>query len=129
MNKSKTIAVCLATSALLVPVQKAFGAKAVHQVKEQKIQLVCVKEAQNYWQCQPKNSQHSKATANSFSTLAKPASNSTLQSEVFLLLLCIGSISTGLILNKQHRKNRANVLRRNVEMLERAWRISNYQRE
>lgn len=127
--KSKILTVCLASSALLVPVQKAFGVEAVNQVKEEKIQhLVCVKETQNSWRCQVENSQHPKAIANSKSTPTQVVSNFTWQSEVLLLLIGIGSISTGLFLYLQHRNNRA-VLRQNVEMLERSWRISNYQRE
>lgn len=128
--KSKIITVCLATSALIVPVQKAFGAGAVHQVKEEKLQrLVCVKETQNSWKCQSENSQHPKAIANSKSTPTQIVSNFTRQSEVFLLLVCIGSISTGLFLYIQHCKNSATVLRQNVEALERSWKISNYQKD
>lgn len=124
----KIITFCLATSALIVPAPKAFGAGALHQVEEQKIlHWVCVKEIQNSWKCQFENSQQPKAVAHSKSTLAKSASNYTWQLEVFLLLTFISSSSTGLVLYIRHRNNRVAERHKNVDALERALRISKYQ--
>ena len=48
-NLYNLLTVCLATSALLVPVEKAFGARLTHQMNEEKIQ--------HSLQCQVENSQ------------------------------------------------------------------------
>jgi len=127
--KFKAIAFCLATSALMVPVPKAFSAGALHHVKkeEKMLHLVCVKEIQNSWKCHYKNSQQPKAIAHSKSTLAKSASNSTLQLEMFLLVTFIGSISMGLFLYIWHRNKRMAKQQKNIKFLEKCKEISYYQ--
>jgi hypothetical protein len=136
------LTVCLATSALLVPVQKAFGAGLTKRTNEEKIQhLVCVKETQYSWQCQVENSQHEAIESNKSMPAAVAIftqQNSVAQInqyeninpiEVLLLLVCVGSISSGgfLFLYIKHCNNQAAVLRRNIEVLERLWMLSSYQ--
>ncbi|MDZ4877627.1 MAG: hypothetical protein CLLPBCKN_007062 [Chroococcidiopsis cubana SAG 39.79] len=132
--KFKTIAFCLATSALIVPVPKALSAGALHHVKkeEKRLNWVCVQETQNSWKCQfknsqLKNSQQPKAIDRSKSTLAKSASNSTLQLDMFLLLTFIGSISMGLFLYIWHRNKRIAKQQKIIKFLERCKEISYYQ--
>lgn len=136
------LTVCLATSALLAPVQKAFGAGLTEQRNEEKIQhLVCVKDTQYSLQCQVENSQYEAIDSNK--SMPAPVLISTQQSsvdpinqyeninsiEVLLLLVCVGSISSGLFLFLyiKHRNNQAAVLRRNIEVLEKLWMLSSYQ--
>ena len=141
-NLYNLLTVCLATSALLAPVQKAFGAGLAARMNGEKIQhLVCVKDTQHSLQCQVENSQHEAIKSNK--SMPAPVAISTQQSsiaqinqyeninpiEVLLLLVCVGSISSGLFLFLyiKHCNNQAAVLRRNIEVLERLWMLSSYQ--
>lgn len=141
-NLYNLLTVCLATSALLAPVQKAFGDELRERVNEEKIQhLVCVKDTQYSLQCQVANSQYQAIKSNK--SMPSPVAIFTQQSlvaqinqyenistiEVLLLLVCVGSISSGLFLFLyiKHCNNQAAVLRRNIEVLERLWMLNSYQ--
>ena len=139
-NLYNLLTVCLATSALLAPVQKAFGAGLAARMNGEKIQhLVCVKDTQHSLQCQVENSQHEAIKSNK--SMPAPVAISTQQSsiaqinqyeninpiEVLLLLVCVGSISSGLFLYIKYRNDRAAVLRRDIEVLERLWMLNSYQ--
>lgn len=136
------LTVCLATLALLAPVQKAFGAGLTKRTNEEKIQhLVCVKDTQHSLESQVENNQHEAIESNK--SMPTSVAISTQQSsiaqinqdeninpiEVLLLLVCVGCISSGLFLFLyiKHCNNQAAVLRRNVEVLERLWMLSSYQ--
>lgn len=127
--KSKIITVCLATSILIIPAPKAFAAGLLHQIKEERYNCVYAEETPELSLSQYKNTKHSKTAAESHSRLVQLASNPILQLEAFLLFICIGSISMGLVLHIKDRNNPTDVLYENIEMLERAWRISNYKRK
>lgn len=133
---------CLATSALLAPAQKAFSAGLTAQSNEEKIQhLVCVKDTQHSLQCQVENSQYEAIESNKLRLV--PVHIFTQQSsvdrikqyeninpiEMLLLLICVGSISSGLFLFLyiKHCNNQAVALRQNIEVLERLWMLSSYQ--
>ena len=139
-NLYNLLTVCLATSALLAPVQKAFGAGLTEQRNEEKIEhLVCVKDTQYSLQCQVENSQYEAIDSNKL--MPAPVLISTQKSsvdpinqyeninpiEVLLLLVCVGSISSGLFLYIKYRNDRAAVLRRDIEVLERLWMLNSYQ--
>ena len=139
--KYNLLTVCLATSALLAPVQKALGVGLTSRMNEKNTQhFVCVEARQNSWQCQVENSQQE--AIKSSKLMPTLVQNYTQQSsiaqiqyeninpiEVLLLLVCVGSISSGLFLflYTKHRNNQTAVLRRNIEVLERLWMLNSYQ--
>lgn len=151
--KGNILIICLTASALLAPSQKAFGYKVEHQTNNEEIQhLVCVRQAHDYLHCKIENSkeynqvsiQKTKAIESSklsYTTGALPASNYTTHSsvaqlnqdwkvnskEVLILLILLSTFSFWLFLYIKNRNGRDVVLRKNIEALERLWRISNYQ--
>lgn len=138
----------LTATALLVPVEQAFGSKLLKQeTKGEKIQhWLCVREAQNYLRCQVTSHEESKNIDDKslrLATATKPAPNSAKSKSITeiqqsliintinanllqgLLLIAFGSgIGLILCLHDQRRYDRVTILRRNVETLERIWRIS-----
>lgn len=143
----------LAASALLTPVEKAFG-QTVHQMNVEEVQhLVCVKKIQ-YLRCTAEKSkernqnqgavQKSKATETNKSSLVTvvPAQNpnqqrsgnqkinqywttNTIAGLILLIFVCSSGLR--LFLYKKYRTNRVTVLRQNIETLERLWKTSNIQ--
>lgn len=143
------LTVCLTATALLVPVEPAFSSKLLnHEIKGEKIQhWLCVREAQDYLRCQVTSHEEGKNIHDNKSlrlaTATIPAPNSTqsksmtkIQQSLIIntinanllegLLLFASGGGIGLILcwHSQRRYDRTAVLRRNIETLERIWRIS-----
>lgn len=145
----RLLTVCLTATALLVPVEQAFGSKLLtHETKGEKIQhLLCVRKAENYLRCQVASYEGKNINDNKslrLATATRPAPNSTQPKSITkmqqsliintinanllqgLLLIASGSgIGLLLCLHSQRRYDRVIVLRRNIETLERIWRISN----
>ena len=135
--KYNLLTVCLATSALLAPVQKALGVGLTSRMNEKNTQhFVCVEARQNSWHCQVENSQQEAIKSSKLiqnytqqSSIAQIQYENINPIEVLLLLVCVGSISSGLFLFLyiKHCNNQAAVLRRNIEVLDRLWMLSSYQ--
>ncbi len=150
MNFKLFFLISLAASALLTPVEKAFG-QTVPQMNVKEVQhLVCVKESQHLRCTVERSKEHNqnqgavqKVTERNHSLIATvmPTPNSTQQTLVaqinqhwntntiagFILLIFACSSGLGLFLYKKYRTNRVTVLRQNIEALERLWRTSNIQ--
>lgn len=136
--------ICLAASELITPAQKALGQNTQHQINAEVQHLECVKEAQ-YLKCEVNDTgarQVSTQTQNSeslnFVVKQDDASQHNLITQVnqywstnslvgtlFIIFVCGASLS--LFLYKKHHNHRAAVLRQNIEMLERLWRINHLQ--
>lgn len=152
MNSKLSFLIFLAASALLTPVEKAFG-QTVPQMNVKEVQhLVCIKEVQHL-RCTVETSkehnqsqgavQQAKATNSSKSSLVTVGSQSPNQQRLvdqkinqysttnaivgLILLLFICGNGLGIFLYKKYRTNRVTVLHRNIEVLERLWKTSNIQ--
>ena len=146
MNFKLFFLISLAASALLTPVEKAFG-QTVPEINVKEVQhLVCVKEAQHLRCTVERSKEHNQnqdpvQITSSHSSLATvvPAQNPTQQTLVaqinqqwntntiagFILLIFACSSGLGLFLYKKYRTNRVTVLCKNIDALEKLWKTSN----